>query len=168
MDYVRLFAIADHVRARGRVTSADTVFLRNTVPAQLDSFPKLKLPKTVRHPAGFSISGAPVGTFLRGALLLAGQRALGRRGSEFYERVEADLAMRIMRSHFHHDYPKGTHCCAQCTLAVLPVLEANAIRYFDCRPLAKSVSHLIRAGEWRFARPPSAKMLDWALSGSRA
>jgi hypothetical protein len=56
------------------------------------------------------------------ALLIAGQKALGRRfgGAEFYERVEKDLAFGIMRSHFHHGYPKGAHCCVQCTLGVMP------------------------------------------------
>ena len=52
--------------------------------------------------------------------------------------MEKDLAFGIMRSHFHHGYPKGVHCCAQCTLAVIPVLEAGAIRYFDCRELSSA------------------------------
>ena len=164
MDYVRLFTGADRARARQRMTPDDVTFLQKTIPSDLDAFPSMKLPKTVQHPAGFSVSGAPVGTFLRSALLIAGQKAVGRRGSDFYERVESDLAMRIMRSHFHNRYPKGTHCCAQCTLAVLPVLEANAIRYFDCRPLAKDVRRMIHAREWRFATAPNAKMAQWALS----
>jgi hypothetical protein len=44
------------------------------------------------------------------------------------------------------------------------VLEANAIRYFDCRRLAKDVRRIIDEGEWRFATPPNAKMLQWSLS----
>ena len=50
---------------------------------------------------------------MKSALLLAGQKALGRRygGSLFYETVEKELALGIMRSHFHHGYPKGTYCC---------------------------------------------------------
>ena len=134
-------------------------------PHQLDAFPHLKFPASVRHPAGFSISGAPVGTFVRSALLVAGQKALGRRfgGSEFYERVEQDLALRIMRSHFHHGYPKGVHCCIQCTLAVIPVLEAGAIRYFECRELSRSVKRLVRQRQWRFSKPVDPRMLQWAL-----
>ena len=97
-----------------------------------------------------SISGASVGTFLRGALLIAGQKALGKRcgGSECDERVEKDLAFGIMRSHFHHGYSKGVHCCVQCTLAVIPVLDAGAIRYFNCRELSSAVRHLVRQRQW--------------------
>jgi hypothetical protein len=167
MDYEKLFTLGDAARSRRKMAPGDVAFLRTEVPAALAAFPKVKLPKSVKHPAGFSISGAPVGTFLRSALLLAGQKAFGSRYANlpFYERVESDLAMRIMRSHFHGDAPKGAFCCKQCTLAVLPVLEANAIRWFDCRPLAKDVRRMIDAGEWRFATAPNAKMAAWALTG---
>ncbi len=122
MDFDKLWIVADRARATRRLPSEDIASVRQVVPTQLESFPRLDLPKVIRHPAGFSISGAPVGTFLRSALLLAGHKALGNRfaGSAFYESVERDLAFGIMRSHFHHGYPKGTHCCVQCTLAVYP------------------------------------------------
>jgi hypothetical protein len=164
MDFDRLFTVAEAAR-KGRLSPRDTAFIGKTVPQALGDFPAMKLPKSVRHPAGFTVSGAPVGTFTRSALLLAGQKALGQRygTSDFYPRVESDFAMRIMRSNFHGGSPKGTFCCAQCTLAVLPVLEANAIRYFDGRALAKDVRRIIAAGEWRFAKLPNAKMMDWAL-----
>jgi hypothetical protein len=106
-----------------------------------------------------------VRTFTSSALLIAGQKALGRRfdGNEFYERAEKDLAFGIMRSHFHHGYPKGAHCCVQCTLAVLPVLEAGAIRYFDCAEAASAVRGLIQRRQWRFAKPVDRRLVDWAL-----
>lgn len=134
MDFNVLWQVADRARSQRRLASTDIAFLCDVVPVELESFPRLNLPKVIHHPAGFSISGAPVGTFLRSALLIAGKKALGNRygGSPFYEMVERDLAFGIMRSHFHHGYPKGTHCCVQCTLAVYPVLEFGAIRYFDC------------------------------------
>lgn len=124
MDFNMLWVVADRARSQKRLPSADVVFVREVIPVDLKSFPGLSLPKTIQHPAGFSISGAPVGTFLRSALLIAGKKVLGNRygGSPFYEMVERDLAFGIMRSHFHHGYPKGTHCCVQCTLAVYPVL----------------------------------------------
>jgi hypothetical protein len=165
MDFERLWTVTERVQAKQRLSPEDNEFVREVVPRELESFPNLSLPKAIRHPAGFTISGAPVGTFLRSALLLAGQKALGSRfgGSAFYEAVERDLAFGIMRSHFHHGYPKGTHCCVQCTLAVYPTLEAGAIRYFDCGQLARDVKQLIMEGKWRFVNPPNAKMLRWAL-----
>src|SRR5215831_16825664 len=165
MNFDKLFTVAESARTARRLSSEDIAYVREVVPEELESFPRLNLPKAIRHPAGFSIAGAPVGTFLRSALLLAGRKTLGNRygGSAFYERVERDLAFGIMRSHFHHGYPKGTHCCVQCTLAVYPVLEAGAIRYFDCDPLARDVRRLIAGGKWRFVTPPNAKMLQWAL-----
>ncbi len=165
MDLDTLWLVAERARTKQRLAPEDVSFIRDTVPAQLAAFPELKLRARVRHPAGFSISGAPIGTFLRSALLVAGQKALGRRcgGSEFYHRVERDLAFGIMRSHFHHGYPKGTHCCVQCTLAVLPVLDAGAIRYFDCGELSRAVRRLVEQRQWRFARPVDAGMLRWAI-----
>ena len=165
MDFDTLWAVADRARGRARLAPDDVSFVREVAPAHFDSFPKLKLPAKVRHSAGFSISGAPVGTFVRSALLVAGQKALGRRfgGTEFYERVEQDLALRIMRSHFHNGHPKGAYCCVQCTLAVIPVLDAGAIRYFDCRELSKTVKRLVRQRRWRFSKPVDPRIVRWAL-----
>jgi hypothetical protein len=165
MDFDNLWTVAERARMRERLSSEDIAFVQEVVPKELESFPHLDLPKTIRHPARFSLSGAPVGTFLRSALLIAAQRALGHRfgGAAFYESVERDLAFGIMRSHFHHGYPKGTHCCVQCTLAVYPVLEAGAIRYFDCRQLSQDVKRLLTEGKWRFVKPPNANMVRWAL-----
>src|SRR5262252_1214604 len=102
MDFDTLWTVAEHARTMRRLPSEDLEFVREVVPNKLESFPRLNLPKTIRHPAGFSISGAPIGTFLRSALLISGQKALGSRfgGSAFYEKVERDLAFGIMRSHF--------------------------------------------------------------------
>ena len=67
-------------RARGRRFHQATSRSSGTSrPIGFDDYPRLKLPATVRYPAGFSVSGASVGTFLRSALLIAGQKALGRR-----------------------------------------------------------------------------------------
>ena len=87
-DLDTLWAVADRARARSPLTRGDVSFVRNVAPDLFDDYPALKLPATVRYPAGFSVSGASVGTFLRSALLIAGQKALGRRcgGAEFYER----------------------------------------------------------------------------------
>ncbi len=161
----RLWGVADRARARGPLSADDARFVRETLPAELQSFPTIRPPKSIRHSGGFNVSGAPVGTFLRSALLIAGQKALGRRfaGDAFFENVERDLALAIMRSHFHHGYPKGTHCCVQCTLAVYPVLEAGAIRYFDCGPLSRQVRDIVRKRQWRFARPVNAAMVRWSL-----
>ena len=165
MNFDALWVVADRARTSPRLSREDVSFVRDVVPAELEAFPDVALPKRFKHPKGFSISGASVGTFVRSALLVAGQKALGRRfgGSEFYERVERDLAFGIMRSHFHLGYPKGTHCCVQCTLAVIPVLDAGAIRYFDCGELSENVRRLVRHRQWRFSKPVDARLVRWAL-----
>jgi hypothetical protein len=167
MDLNLLWKISDRARNREKLSPAEVAFVRDVLPRELSVFPDITLPSRVRHSGGFSISGAPVGTFLRCALVLSAQRVLGPRyggTSEFYDRVEADLAFRIMRSHFHNGYPKGTHCCAQCTLAVYPVLQAGAIRWFDCQDLAVSVRRIIETKKWRFAKPANPRIIDWALN----
>lgn len=170
MDLDLLWKISDRARRREKLTAEEARFVRDVIPRELATFPRTAAPSRVRHPAGFSISGAPVRTFLSAALLLSARRVLGARyggSSEFYDRVEADLAFGIMRAHFHHGYPKGAYCCAQCTLAVYPVLEAGAIRWFDSRKLALSVRRMIERKEWRFATAPNSRMLDWALNRDR-
>ena len=129
VNFERLWVVAEWARARGSLSRDDIAFVRDTLPAALDSFPRIKLPKTIRHPGGFTVSGAPVGTFLRSALLIAGQKALGRRfaGHSFFENVERDLALGVMRSHFHHEYPKGTHWCS----APSPYIRFSRRERFD-------------------------------------
>jgi hypothetical protein len=165
MDFDLLWAVADRAREQRRLAPEDVAFVRDIVPDQLDAYPKIKLPTSIRHPAGFRVAGASVRTFARSAFLVAGQKALGGRfgGNEFYERVEKDLAFGIMRSHFHLGYPKGTHCCVQCTLAVIPVLDAGAIRYFDCSALSKAVRTLVERKQWRFAKATDPRFVRWAL-----
>ncbi len=164
-----LWAVADRARARAPLAHEDVVFVRNIAPDRFNPLQTLKLPPSIEHPAGFSVSGASVRTFVQSALLVAGQRALGRRfgASEFYERVEKDLAFGIMRSHFHLGYPKGVHCCVQCTLATIPVLDAGAIRYFDCRELSQAARLLIQKREWRFAKPVDPRIVRWAIGHVR-
>ena len=165
MDLDQLWNVADRARTGARVSQEDSVFVRTELPAMLSEYPQLNLPKQTRHPAGFTVTGASVGTFVRCASLIAAQRVLGARykGSGFYEAVEKDLAFGIMRSHFHLGYPKGVHCCTSCTLAVYPVLALNAVRYFNGPELAENVRSLIKAGAWRFAKPANANLLAWSF-----
>jgi hypothetical protein len=51
----------------------------------------------------------------------------------------------------------------QCTLAVYPVLEAEAIRYFECGRLSGEVRQLVRKRQWRFAGTVNAAMARWSL-----
>ena len=101
------------------------------------------------------------------ALLIAGQKALGRRFASHARSLRTWIALGIIRSHFHHEYPKGTHCCVRCTLAAYLVLKAGAIRYFDCAPLADQVRRIVRNRQWRFARPVNAAMVHWSLGDAQ-
>ena len=51
-----LWDVADRARAKPRLAPKDISFVRDVAPEQFDAFPKLKLPPTVRHPAGFASS----------------------------------------------------------------------------------------------------------------
>lgn len=169
MDFDRLFRLAELARRPGRLPEAEAAFVRDEVPSALADFPHFERPEAIDHPGGFRVVGAPTGTFVRSALILAGQGALGRRagGHRFYDRVERDLAMLIMRANFEGQAPRGAFCCAQCTLAILPVLDAGAIRYFECPPLAENVRTLIEEKQWRFSGRLNASQVSWALDGGR-
>ena len=65
MNLQRLFEIADRAREGRKLTTEDETFVLSVVPKELTSFPELDLPASVRHPGGFTVSGASVGTFRR-------------------------------------------------------------------------------------------------------
>ncbi|HZL95098.1 MAG TPA: hypothetical protein VFB99_15695, partial [Vicinamibacterales bacterium] len=48
-----------------------------------------------------------------------------------------------------------------------PVLEAGAIRYFDCAALAEQVRQIVRKRQWRFARPVNSAMVHWSLGDAQ-
>lgn len=85
MNFNVLWQVAERARSQQKLAANDVTFIREVVPVELASFPRVNLPKVTKHPAGFSISGAPVGTFLRSVLLIAGRKPLGNRygGSPF-------------------------------------------------------------------------------------
>jgi len=166
MDFSRLWLIGERARKRIRLTREERKFVGEIVPAELLPLPSLPYPAKVRHPAGFSLSGAPVRTLTRSTLVLCAFWALGPKydaKSGFYHRIAADLALGIMRANFHYGEPKGTFCCAQCTLIILPVLEAGALRWFDGQALADDVRRLVEKKQWRFSGTTNRPLLNWAL-----
>ena len=58
MHFDMLWTIADRARSKVKLLSPDIEFVRDVIPVELESFPRLTLPKSIRHPAGFSVSGA--------------------------------------------------------------------------------------------------------------
>ena len=46
-----LWVVAERARARGSLSRDDVVFVRDALPAALESF-RITLPKTIRHPGG--------------------------------------------------------------------------------------------------------------------
>ena len=55
----RLWVVAERARARAPLSRDDIAFVRDTLPVGLESFPRINLPKTIHHPGGFTVSGAP-------------------------------------------------------------------------------------------------------------
>ena len=166
MDYDRLWAIAEATRDKKRLSQEDRRYVIEDLPRQFSHYPDLRAPGRIRHPAGFSVSGAQARTLLRSALLLAARGAAGidyHRESRFYGSIETDLALRIALSAFRHDDPRGAYCCPACTLAVLPLYECRAIHWFDCRELEGAVRTIVSSRAWRFAARIDARMVNWAL-----
>ena len=57
----RLWVVAERARARGSLSRDDIAFVRDTVPAALDSFPRITLPKKIRHPGDSRSLARPSG-----------------------------------------------------------------------------------------------------------
>lgn len=162
----RILQVGDLARSGVRLNPADWAFVRDEVPEALAAFPRIEYPERIRHPAGFLLSGAVVRTHLKAAMVLGARRALGVRydaRSEFYDRVMRDLTLWLALSHFRHGDPRGAYCCAQCTLAIYPVLRAGALRLVDCKQLHAEVRALIVERRWRFSTATQPKMIAWAL-----
>ena len=87
-----------------------------------------------------------------------------KRGFDFYEHVESDVAFGDHALALPSRLSEGHVLLRAVHARGTAVLETNAIRYFDCRPLAKNVRPMVAAREWRFTNPPSARMLKWMLS----
>lgn len=168
MDYERILRIGDLARFRVKLSPDDQEFIRDRVPLEMQALPGASYPRRIRHPAGFTISGAVVRTFVKCALVLSAQRVLGRqyyKASDFYDRAASELMLGMTLTHFQYGAPKGAYCCAQCTLAFLPVLEARALRWINCPQLASAVKVLIRRRQWRFSSSTNPRMISWSLSG---
>jgi hypothetical protein len=166
MNWEQLWQVAEQSRARAKLSAGDRRWVSEDLPRVFAAFPRLEVPNRVRHPAGFSVTGASVRSLVRSALLLAARGALGphyHRESAFFAQVETDLALRISLSVFRHGDPPGAYCCPTCTLAVLPLFERRAIHWFDCRPLESNVRALIARRGWRFRAKVDPRMIDWAL-----
>lgn len=168
MIFEKILEIGDRARWRARLPADDRLFLREEIPREMAAFPSIIYPPRMRHPGGFTISGAVVRTFVKAALVLGARRAFGRRFDaevEFYDRVARDLTLGMALSHFRHGDPKGAYCCAHCTLAIYPVLQARALRLVDCGQLSEAVRGLIESRGWRFSRATSPKVIQWSLRG---
>jgi hypothetical protein len=123
------------------LSPSDATLIRVIVPRELASFPRLRFPRRLHHPAGFSLTGAPVGTFARGTLLIAGRKVLGPRyrGSSFYEDVEKDLAFGIIAPTSIMDIPPGR----------IAVCNARWL-YIPCSSWSRFATPI--AGRWRKRR----------------
>ena len=83
MELDQLWEVADRARNSAKVSQEDSGFVRRELPELLSDFPHLKLPKRISHPAGFAVTGASIGTFVRCASLIAAKRVLGARYKGF-------------------------------------------------------------------------------------
>ena len=100
--------------------------------------------------------------------IVAGQKAL-------WPEVRRRRVLRARR-----EGPRRSASCARifttatrraCTAAprapsVIPVLDAGAIRYFDCRELSSAVRRLVRQRQWRFAKSTDPRLVRWAAWAS--
>jgi hypothetical protein len=169
LDYERIMAVGDRARRRKPLDRAALDFVVREEAGSLDEILGRKHIARLRHPAGFTISGAVVRTFVSASLVLAGRHALGRdfaKKSAYFEAIARDIAFGVMRSHFVHGDPKGAYCCPQCTLAVYPLYEARALPWLGGPELAEDVRTLVRERGWRFSCAPRPAMEAWSLGAA--
>ena len=155
--------IHDHIS----LTPEEKSYIKNDLPAILVDIPTIHAVREYTHPVGVKLSGAPPRSYLKAYSLILGKKAFGTRkliDHPFYETIEKELTLHIMRGSYEYDRPRGYYCCKICTMAVFPLFDLNLLHLISGKKIAEVVRSKIQAREPFFTQGVPAKLIDFTLS----
>lgn len=158
-----ILKVHDHVP----LTPSDRELIKHDLPALLVDIPTIHTIREYTHPVGTKLTGAPPRTYLKAYSLILGKKAFGTKevtGHPFFEQLERELTLGIMRSNFEQGHPKGYYCCKICTMAVFPLFDLNLLYLLSGKKIAEDVRPKIEGRDPFFTSRVPLKLLDFTLS----
>jgi len=155
--------VHDHIT----LTQAEKTYIKDDLPLLLVDIPTIHTIREYTHPVGTRLTGAPPRSYLRAYSLILGKKAFGTRdliGHPFFDEIEKDLTIGIMRSNFEQGHPKGYYCCKICSMAIFPVLEMDLLHKLSGKEFASAVRPRIEARDPQFTKGVPEKLVDFTLS----
>ena len=167
MDLSRLNELIVKVHDHLTLTPAERTYIKEDLPSFLLDIPTIHTIREYTHPVGTRLTGAPPRSYLRAYSLILGKKAHGTRemiGHPFFDEIEKDLTIGIMRSNFEQGHPKGYYCCKICSMAIFPVLEMDLLHKLSGKEIANIVRPRIEARDPQFTKGVPEKLVDFTLS----
>lgn len=170
LDLEKLRDYMDRAHLPKMVSVAEKAELRETLPLFVSSITPQSVPKSVKLPAGGSVTSGTRMTAVRSFSLLLARRAFGKtyyKVDPSFEALAREVLFGVMRHHYMHDAPKGLFCCATCSLSLLPLYAADSFRYIDCREAEANVREALETGTELFRSGYPKPYAEWSLAASR-
>lgn len=155
--------IHDHIL----LTQAEKSYIREDLPALLVDIPTIHTVREYIHPVGVKLTGAPPRSYITAYALILGKKAFGTReliAHPFYETIEKELTLHIMRGTYEHNRPRGYYCCKICTMAVFPLFDLNLLHLISGKKIADEMRPRVAAREPFFTQGVPTKLIDFTLS----
>lgn len=155
--------IHDHIP----LTQIEKSYIREDLPALLVDIPTIHTVREYIHPVGVKLTGAPPRSYITAYALLLEKKAYGTREQvphPFYETLEKELTLHIMRGTYEYDRPRGYYCCKICTMAVFPLYDLDLLHLISGRQIADAVRPRILTREPYFTQGVPRKLIDFTLT----
>jgi hypothetical protein len=155
--------VHDHIT----LTQAEKTYIKDDLPLILVDIPTIHTIREYTHPVCTRLTGAPPRSYLKAYSLILGKKAFGTRemiGHPFFDEIEKELTIGIMRSNFEYDRPKGYYCCKICSMAIFPLLEMDLLHKLSGKEIAYAVRPRIEARDPQFTKGVPEKLIEFTLS----
>ena len=167
MDLQRFNDLIVKIHDHKVLSIAEKTYIRQDLPAILVDIPTIHTVREYIHPVGVKLTGAPPRSYITAYALILGKKAFGTReliDHPFYETLEKELTLHIMRGNYEYDRPRGYYCCKICTMAVFPLFDLNLLHLVSGNKSAEVVRSRIIAREPFFTQGVPTKLIDFTLS----
>lgn len=167
MDLQKFNTLIFKIHDRQALSPADKTYIKNDLPAILVDIPTIHTVREYNHPVGVRLTGAPPRSYITSYALILAKKAFGTReliDHPFYETIEKELTLHIIRGSYEYNRPKGYYCCKICTMAVFPLFDLNMLHLISGKKIADEVRPRIAEKDPSFTKGVPLKLIDFTLS----